>query len=203
MFIKHKFWDFLDSCEKESLTGSFSILIVGTFNPEEIEGFKNGALFFYGRRKNRFWYLLPKMLGKESLHWKENPGKSPEELAELWKTFISENRIVIVDLIKSVEINELKDFEDKTLAGKESKLTGFDFRKAFLNTKFDCVIYTRSTWNGIGKIKDLKGKADIFLKEKNIPVCEMLTPARGTKGMTIEDKLEWWKANYRKATKLK
>lgn len=199
MLIKHKFLNILESYENEPLTGLYSILIIGTFNPEPTEKFKNDALFFYGRRRNRLWYLLPKMLGKESLHWKENPGKSAEELAVLWKTFTKDNSVVIVDLIKAVEMNELKDFKDETLAGKESKLIGFDFRKAFADTKFDCVIYTRSTWNGIGKIKELKDKADVFWKERNIPVCEMLTPARGTKGMTIEGKLEWWKENYRKA----
>ena len=61
MLVKHKFLD------KYPMAGK-KIVIIGTFNPDVEE---NKAEFFYGRSRNYFWNLLPKVFGYEPLKEKD------------------------------------------------------------------------------------------------------------------------------------
>lgn len=88
MACKHKFYNDLNPI----LDFEPETLIVGTFNPEFPS--TNKAEWFYGRIKNNFWYVLPKVYGDESLR-----GKSPKE----WKQFCKKRKIIITDLIASID----------------------------------------------------------------------------------------------------
>jgi G:T/U-mismatch repair DNA glycosylase len=108
----HKFIDFLTL---DKLDFKPKILIVGTFNPL-IEG--NDANWFYGRKENNFWDVLPRIHGEPSLK-----NASPKE----WKRFCKRNLIAITDLISCIDdadlnnpdhVSLLKTYSDKSIAVK-------------------------------------------------------------------------------------
>lgn len=155
--IQHRFKDELTDIENNQmfcgnyLSGTYDYLIIGTFNPDDKSGpTSNKSKWYYGTDSNRFWYLLPMMLENTSLHVADNK-LEPEELINKWKAFCLKNRIVIVDLIKSVGVNDkLINKEDKTLNIKLVESGGdfeaFNFDKAFKNVLFKKVLFTRSGW---------------------------------------------------------
>ncbi len=72
-------------------------LFVGTFNPEWNSQNGNNANWFYGRRTNSFWRILPTVFGHENMNTvfnRLNPQK--------WKDYVSENNIGITDMISSI-----------------------------------------------------------------------------------------------------
>ena len=98
MATQHLFLSDLENIEKKNLKGNYEILIVGTFNAN-IKG--NSAPWFYGRPENEFWYLLPSMLGFNSLHPNDNESKI-EDLVPKWKLFCESQKIIIVDIFKTI-----------------------------------------------------------------------------------------------------
>ena len=65
----HIFLEELKRLEREPPIGNFFLLIVGSFNAA-IKN--NNAEWFYDRPNNEFWFLLPKMIGDDSLHELDN-----------------------------------------------------------------------------------------------------------------------------------
>ena len=63
--IKHKF-------RKHSINSETKILIIGTFNPDVSN---NEADFFYGRKRNYLWQLLPETLNQKSLKYEKKQKK--------------------------------------------------------------------------------------------------------------------------------
>jgi hypothetical protein len=66
MPCKHKFSDSKDFKELLPLW-KCKTLIIGTFNPENAYHENNTANFFYQRRKNYFWDVLPLLSGKRAI----------------------------------------------------------------------------------------------------------------------------------------
>lgn len=64
MITRHLFYGELEQLELKPLVGTFSILIVGTFNAAIPS---NNAEWYYDRPENEFWFLLPKCLISTSL----------------------------------------------------------------------------------------------------------------------------------------
>ena len=68
-------------------------LIIGTFNPSNTYHSENDALYFYGRKKNYFWDVLP-IFANELLLDKTNP--------EAQRQFLTANKIALTDLLISI-----------------------------------------------------------------------------------------------------
>ena len=155
--IEHKFIGELKKLEQEkifanrSIIGQNKLLIVGTFNPSACMGCKNNnAEWFYGRKANNLWRYIPEGIIDKSL--KEHPKKD-------WLKFCKNNKIVIIDLVKSARSNQkLNSFSDKDLESlitrNNSQPIFFDSKQAFNQCKFEYVIFTRKIWDS--KIPILK-----------------------------------------------
>ncbi len=86
-------------------------LFVGTFNPEWNYNNAEQADYFYGRRRNNFWCILPNVFGDESL-------KHQELLFKL--DYINQNRIGITDIVTNV-INA----NEENIIDRNNLTTGF------------------------------------------------------------------------------
>jgi G:T/U-mismatch repair DNA glycosylase len=188
---KHLFKDKdLEPLENHPQQGEYNILIVGTFNGD-IEG--NLATWFYGRPENEFWCLLPRMLGKESLHPVDRD-EHIDELTLLWKQFCRENKIIIVDLFKEILIT-LPNHSDKNLQTlQRDQYIPFDFKKAFANCNFKKVMFT---WKGMKNnvLKTLKLEYIDFFKQRGSSVAHLLTPSLAY-SKSRYFKLKQWKEAY-------
>src|SRR5438128_1345575 len=88
--IKHKFIEDLEP------SWDFGILFIGTFNPKvnDPKNEKNNNIdYFYGRPKNLFWDVMPKIFNKPSLLY----AKREEKIF-----FLKTNKIAVTDLVTSV-----------------------------------------------------------------------------------------------------
>jgi G:T/U-mismatch repair DNA glycosylase len=175
MLVKHKFLD------KYLMVGK-KIVIIGTFNPDVKE---NKAEFFYGRSKNYFWNLLPKVFGYEPL--KE---KSVEEKIK----FLNDNGIELTDLIYEADIDENKtdNYSDENLKNVVKWNT-----ENIINTlkkgHTEEVYFTRKTFNKIGNIKKEIEKIKKFCEENGIKFRFLPTPAR----FESNEKLKEWKEKFK------
>lgn len=153
MPCQHKFINYLNL---ERLDFEPTTLIVGTFNPAWPEG--NRAEWFYGRTaRNYFWDVLPRLYNGENYR-KEN--------SNCWKTFCKGNKIVLTDLITSINDAEVDNKEHQ------------DILKSYLDTSiadyFDDFEFT-----------DLKGILAKYPTIKNIYLTR-------NKGVELFDE-EWQK----------
>ena len=83
-------------------------LFVGTFNPEWNNPNGNNANWFYGRKTNSFWNIMPRVFNGENLNNITNRNNP-----EIWKRFCLENKIGISDLVSSISnLNFDSDFEN-------------------------------------------------------------------------------------------
>lgn len=128
----------------ELLQGNYNLLIIGTFNPNDESCVKtNNATWFYGRKQSKFWRYLPQALGQGSLH--ESDGNF--DLPTVWRNYCVENRIVIIDLVKRIETdNILDDFgDDKVNTPIQADLgnvSPFNISAAFQGVSFNRVVYS-------------------------------------------------------------
>jgi len=150
MKLNHRFSNDLNLIETEQIFCNekihlqSKILIIGTFNPDDdsYDG-NNAATWFYGRKANHFWKYLPMNLTNINL---------VDSNVDTWKLYCVKNRIVIVDLIKSIrDVEILQNFKDKSLSERiqndMKNVDIFNFEAAFKNITFDKVIYTRKGWD--------------------------------------------------------
>lgn len=188
----HKFIDELNTLENSPRVGDYHMLVVGTFNAD-IPG--NDAGWFYGRPENEFWCLLPRMLGFPTLH----PVDRDEpigELVQMWKRFCNDNRIVIVDMFKQVQI-DLTGHADKLLYPLQpNQYTPFNFEQAFANAHFEHVLFT---WKGFdakqGTLTMNKQLYVDYFTGQGSNIMHMLTPSNAF-SETRWFKLNSWRANY-------
>lgn len=155
--IEHKFINELIKLEKSNtfagrtIIGQNKLLVVGTFNPSANMICKqNDAEWFYGRKANNLWRYIPEGMIDKSLK---------EHKKEDWIKFCKNNKIVIIDLVKSASSNQkLNSFSDKDLESlisrNNSKPIFFDSKQAFNKCKFEYVVFTRKIWDS--KIPMLK-----------------------------------------------
>ena len=191
--LKHKFISDLEILEKEGKFCNYPIekdndfLIIGTFNPDNESCLKsNDATWFYGRKKSNFWKYVPISISKVSLHVSDiNSFLTPQ----IWKDYCRNYKIVIIDLVKSIQTDEiLKSFGDKEVDAKIkddlSNVKIFDIKSAFDGVKFKKVIYSL-TWSDksikrLIKIREQINKellANGIVKSKE-DIIYCLTPSR-------------------------
>lgn len=179
MKIMHKFYD---ECIKDFLDSE--ILIIGTFNPN-IQN--NEADFFYGRNRNYFWNLLPRLWNEENLKDKDIEQK---------KKFLLDKKIVITDLILCVEMNELQkdNFKDDNLLNVEEWNTN-NIIKNLKSSNIKQVFFTRKTFNkSTNFIKTEIDKIRILCELMNIKFEFLITPSR----FSSERKFQEWKSKFQR-----
>ncbi len=93
MPCNHKF---LDSTQLNNLLPIWKCktLIIGTFNPENDFHPKNSANFFYQRKRNYFWDVLPQICGKNAID-------KEDTISQI--KFLKNQKIGITDLLLSIE----------------------------------------------------------------------------------------------------
>lgn len=158
--IRHKFLRHKINPETETL-------IVGTFNPEAE---KNDAEFFYGRKRNFLWRLLPIAIGFDDLK-----DKSKNEKLK----FIQQNRVDFIDLIAEVDVavGEETNYEDKYLDDKVTEWKNVvDELKKLKGLKR--VGFTRKTVNDIPQMKLRIEEVKRYCDNQQIPFQFLKTPAR-------------------------
>ena len=192
MPIIHRYINDLQTIEQQRqfcgqpINSNSNILIIGTFNPSDESCEKpNNAKWFYGRKQNKFWRYMPTALTGHSLHQIDNPAGYPQT----WKHFCLDNKIVIIDLIKKININDiLPNFEDREVECKInhdlSNTDIFNIESAFNGITFNKVLYSL-TWSDrkIQKIRQIRNRINQLLlingcinNEQQIKYC--LTPSR-------------------------
>ncbi len=192
MAIEHRYIDQLTEIEihhtfcNEQIDANSNILIIGTFNPSDESCEKeNMATWFYGRNQSKFWRYFPSALTGNSLHPNDGHGGHPLT----WKQYCIDNGIVIIDLIKSIDINDiLPNFGDRAVECKiNHDLTNtehFNIDTAFNGITFNKIIYSLAwTDNYIPRLRRIRDRINQQLIDNNcidninqIKYC--LTPSR-------------------------
>ncbi|OJW74571.1 hypothetical protein [Spirosoma sp. 48-14] len=196
MPIEHRYINQLNAIEDNQsfcdrpIARKSNILIIGTFNPSDTSCEKeNIATWFYGRNKSKFWRYFPTALTGTSLHPNDGSNGHPQS----WKDYCCVNNVVVIDLIKSININDmLPSFGDKAVECKiNNDLTNteyIDIGRAFSRITFNKVIYSL-TWTDkcIPRLKRIRDIVNRRLIENNciqnanqIKYC--LTPSRNDAG---------------------
>lgn len=92
MGCKHKFFG-IEDYDGLIPKWYFDKLIIGTFNPSNLFHETNTAQFFYQRKKNYFWDVMPLLFNANGIN-KEN--------TSLQKEFLIKNRIGITDILTCI-----------------------------------------------------------------------------------------------------
>lgn len=108
---------------QEDLTPQHELryLFVGTFNPEWNNPNGNNANWFYGRRTNSFWRILPSVFGGENMNTiqhRENP--------QIWKNYCTDNGIGITDIITTILDAEEEEHGQQILGFQDEFLEQFN-----------------------------------------------------------------------------
>lgn len=175
MIVKHKF------LHKYPLVGK-KILIIGTFNPDII---CNEAAYFYSRRRNYFWDLLPSIFNSKSLK---------DESVEEKINVLEINNIELTDLILSVDIlkEDIPFYGDDKLNKVIEWNTDNILNILKKNNTLE-VYFTRKSFDKkVENIKDEIYKIKKFCKVNNIKFDFLPTPAR----YKNEEKLKEWKSKF-------
>ncbi|HMH20783.1 MAG TPA: hypothetical protein VK563_03355 [Puia sp.] len=198
MPIIHRYIDELITIEQRQLfcdkpiAIDCNILVIGTFNPSDESCEKeNTATWFYGRKQSKFWKYFPMALTGESLH--ENDGVNGHP--QIWKNYCVEHRIVIIDLVKLININDmLPNFGDKAVACKiNHDLTNterFKIDAAFNGITFQKVVYSlKWTDQNIPRLLQIRDIVNRELLEdnciqKNNQIRYCKTPSRNDAGFS-------------------
>jgi len=192
MPLIHRYITELETIEQQrqfcgtSINHKSNILVIGTFNPSDESCEKqNYSQWFYGRAQSKFWRYLPQALTGLSLH----PSDSHVGNPQTWRQFCVNNKIVIIDLIKSVNTNDtLTNFGDREVESKInydlSNIEYFDIKKAFSGITFNKVLYSlKWTDDKIKRLMEVRNFINQSLlecrcieTEKQLKYC--LTPSR-------------------------
>lgn len=171
----HRFYDELSNLENNPPSGKYDTLIIGTFNAADQSNLDNEAEWFYGRKKNEFWYLYPQMRGNRSLHTRENPNLSSIELANIWKNYCHETSTIIIDLYKYIG-NNLTNHADESIKNPEDFIP-FNYKMAFNEVSFKNVLFTWKSTDLSSTLGLLKAEFDQWFKSKGARTMHMLTPS--------------------------
>lgn len=96
-------------------------LFVGTFNPEWNNPNGNNANWFYGRRTNSFWNIMPRAFGHTDLNNHENR-LNPET----WKQYCFENSIGLTDMIETILDANEQEHQNQIINFLDNQLEAFN-----------------------------------------------------------------------------
>ena len=143
------------------------ILIIGTFNPDTAG---NYADFYYGRRQNYLWRLLPSAFRDQDL-------KNASRRDKI--NFMAKYKIDFIDLIEEVCVDEGMEvnYNDDYLDDKVSKWKDVIGEINGLNhLKTAC--FTRKTFSGIPNIRNRISEIENYCKSRDIEFKYLITPSR-------------------------
>jgi len=183
------------------LTPSFPLqyLFVGTFNPSWDNPNGNNANWYYGRRTNDFWYIMPQVFGHQSLmprQFRTNP--------DFLRKWCEKNSIGVTDLISSIQdANENNpEHKDWILGMQDEHLENFD---DIACTRINNIIEeNHDTLQGIyltrythtldqqGILFRLWNNVVNVCNQYQIPHASLVTPSRGYRVMNRNQKLHSW-----------
>lgn len=189
----HRFINELINLEETPINGTFNTLVIGTFNSENQDGLDNDSLWYYGRCQNEFWYLFPQIHGHQSLHQRDHPDISPRQLSIQWRDYCLENRVVIVDIFKSISTH-LTNHSDSVIESPE-QYQFFDYQKAFQQAHIRNVLFTwkvRTSKHILGRRKE---EMHNWFSQRGSRILHMITPSY-TYRKRKEFKLEAWRRQY-------
>jgi hypothetical protein len=191
-------------------TGEFGLLpkwkaktlIIGTFNPANNFHPQNTALYFYGRKRNYFWDILPLFAGESPID-KSSP--------QLQKLFLEIKQIALTDLLISIEDAELSNSEHirriKTVKDKGiEKFQVFNWNTENIKNyieinKIEAVYFTYLS-KEVTNINSFEKQTCIieeFCRDKNIITSRLFTPSgQGLRsGIPRKNKLinKWYNEN--------
>ena len=178
MPCKHKFFNDLNLSYIKDYDPE--TLIIGTFNPGW-KNINNDAAWFYGRKENNFWDVLPLVYGEE--HGLRNLQLDDECKKKVWQDFCKKHKIAITDFVECIRDADENNTKDQESLGKfkDEKLMKFklDFTdiSSILNDnpKIKNAYFTRKSFNKINKIKK---EWDSLEKEyKSLKFELLLTPS--------------------------
>lgn len=168
--IRHRFLNHRINPETE-------ILLLGTFNPDTPA---NDAEFFYGRKRNFLWRLLPLAFGETDLKSASTADKS---------AFIKKHKIDFIDLIEevAVEPGQEANYSDGYI---DSKVTRWVDVIAVINSlpKLKKICFTRKTFSDIPNMRKQIEMIRIHCDARDISFFTLMTPAR----IYSEDKQSEW-----------
>jgi G:T/U-mismatch repair DNA glycosylase len=150
-------------------------IILGTFNPRTPE---NGADFFYGRRRNHLWRLLPLAFGCPSLK-----GKSRDEKM----SFLREHRVDFIDLVSEVDVDDPANYDDRYIDGRVVKWKDVIGEIGKL-PRLGKICLSRKTLGGIPNMKKKIGEVKKYCGERGIIFGLLTSPARI---YSAEKQAEW------------
>ena len=175
-------------------------LFIGTFNPAWNNNNAVQADYFYGRIRNNFWCILPKVFGDENL---KNQNK------EVKLNYIKSKKIGITDLITKVinadsenpiDINNLTiKFSDTILNKYKLEFNTLKIKELILKNKntLKGVYLTRSTLNGIDQIAKNWNEIESFCEKNDIKTAKLKTPANYGGGCILKS-IDWFeKINFK------
>jgi G:T/U-mismatch repair DNA glycosylase len=135
--IKHKWRTYTPKSDTR-------ILILGTFHPD----INTGADFFYGRKRNYLWSLLPSCFNYRDLRGADN--------LEAKYKFIESHKIGFADIIESVNVSDDQkaNYSDNYI---DSRVDALNEIGALMDSliNLEAVYFTRKTFN-IQKQRDWK-----------------------------------------------
>ncbi len=208
MSCKHKFYG-----HEFHQTGEFGLLpkwkaktlIIGTFNPANNFHPQNTALYFYGRKRNYFWDILPLFAGVSPID-KSRP--------QLQKLFLEKKQIALTDLLISIEDAELSNSEHirriKTVRDKEiEKFNSFtwntEFIKAYIEAnEIEGVYFTylsnqEERYPALNTFENQTRIIENYCRDKKIFASRLFTPSgQGLRsGIPRKNKLinKWYNEN--------
>ena len=164
-------------------------LFIGTFNPSWDLNNAVQADYFYGRVRNNFWCILPRVFGGDNLKHCDLARKLE---------YIQHHKIGITDLIKKVinaEITNETDISRLTTGFSDNVLNDYQLEFNLENIKnlisrnikiIKGVYLTRSTLNGINQIADGWNDIEKFCKKNNIHTEKLRTPANYGGGCIVK-----------------
>jgi G:T/U-mismatch repair DNA glycosylase len=168
-------------------------LLIGTFNPSWNENNAVQADYFYGRIRNNFWCILPKVFGGNNLKY--------ENLATKLQ-YLKTKKIGITDLISNIQnaddknVNDIKNltkgFSYNVLNKYQLEFETENIKKLILqNIKTLKGVYlTRSTLNGINQISENWIEIEKFCAKHSIRTDKLKTPANYGGGCVLKSE-DW------------
>lgn len=167
--LRHRFGNFLppDVCW----------VFLGTFNPDAP---CNPADFYYSRRQNHFWRLLPEVFGLPSL----KGATAAEKIV-----FSTQWKVGFVDLICCVDVPEGCEctYDDAYIDDKVAEWNDVTSLFASLPT-LRHVLFTRKTFQGIPNIQRQVTEVQSYCVNRGIKFSYLTTPARI---YTVEKLTNW------------
>lgn len=179
--------------------GKIKHLFIGTFNPSWDRPDGDNANWFYGRKNNDFWYIMPQVFGHHSLM--EPQFRNNREFLMTW---CNENQIGITDLIRNIvdaDINN-ETHRESILSMRDNEFDKFnniipsDIIEIISQNRANlCGVYLtryKHTLDDQGVIFNFWSAIENCCGEYGIHFHDLVTPSRNYRVIRRDEKLQLW-----------